>query len=150
MKKELMRETQFSSPVYVGRYYSSSGETARNFKEHEGIARWRGECRDRREDDINSWLDKNAVCTKNGGQLDGQYLFMGEGILCEVHHGVKHPPYIPQRRCDYICIRHITIRSQPASRELPTELVEALKERGYEDGHISIDSKKISLPASVA
>lgn len=155
-KDKLIKIIELSSPVYVQRYYSTSGETAEQFKEYPDVKRFRGECRDTKEDDIYKWLDENAMCLGNrnpgeSSKIEGKYLFSGEnGVLCKINIEIVFPEPYDQGRVDYAHRHNVTIRSQPTSKGFPQELSDMLDERGYVKGKLKINGKLMSFPAKKA
>ncbi len=148
---KLVHIVEFSSPVYISRYYSDSGEDAENFDENADTYRWRGECENASKDDIYQWLDSNVALDLSDStfkRIKGHYLFMGEkGVLCDIRLSKKQLKIrrIP-RGSDSVWRNQLTIRYQPSSKEIPRELLIALKKRDYSLGNKKIDESLMTLP----
>ncbi len=95
------------------------------------------------KDDFNNWLVENTV----GGFSDmnimehnrRHYLFMGEnGVMCQMatetfqHDTAKRIAWSDAWTGGYLNV--VCVRSMPAGRELPEELLAELKSRNYKEG----------------
>lgn len=157
MTADLVKRTIFSSPVYVRRCYSTSGETVKNFEECEDVRRYRGECVDGENDTLKSWLEENTPSRHYVGNtsVDGaheHYLFMGENrVLCDLALecrtlSTQDGNGVPIHG-DSVWRNLLTVKIQPVTGEIPQELRRELTNRGYTEGKSELNKDLLSFPA---
>jgi len=143
---------EYSSPIYVSRYDSDSGEDAQHLKENPEIYRWRGKCKDRKDDKIYEWLKDNAINLDSYDieGITGHFLLSGKnGVLYNLILVIDSEVLQELSGAfisDYVWRHHLTIKPKSATKKLPTNLVKILNEMEYKPGKDKIDKSLMTLP----